>query len=274
MTDAAEPSKNPARNLEKFAVAVVSLWVQTRGTVVDMSDGHEPDFRIDYNDGRTAIGEVGWHEDQELAEMWGNALKSDRPQQILLPTGCGQWGVKLKLGANIKNLHRGLPAAIRLLRERGVAQVEMVLEDWPRGEIGDALRALDIENIHCSGLDEPSIALYFMPGGGGVVGENADVVAEWFSLVLADPRRADTTRKLLEREADERHVFLMTGGLTPFAADYNLRRLTDLPLPTQVPEVPAGITHVWGICRFGGECAALWTVEAGWSAEPLPAAVD
>ena len=261
---------NPARALEKYAVAVVSCWVGTRGAVIDTSEGHEPDFRVNYSDGRTAIGEVGWHEEPELAAMWGNTLKRDRPQQIALPAGYGQWGLGLRLGANIRNLHKGLPAAIRLLRERGVGRVEMIADDWPRGEVAAALRALGVTYINCVSLDEPANAVFFMPAGGGTSGDDPNVIADWFSMVLGDPRYADTTEKLLSRDADERHVFLMTGGLTPFVADDNLRRFVGLPLPTKAPDVPSGITHVWGICRFGGQVAALWMAQGGWSVVSLP----
>lgn len=40
--------RNPARDVETFAVQVVRRWLGDRGAAVDMSAGHEPDFRIDY----------------------------------------------------------------------------------------------------------------------------------------------------------------------------------------------------------------------------------
>jgi hypothetical protein len=64
-------------------------------------------------------------------------------------------------------------------------------------------------------------------------------------------------------------VFLMTGTLTPFDADENLRRI-GTRTPTRSPAVPEGITHVWVVSRFGEPNVGLWTLDHGWTLVSLP----
>jgi hypothetical protein len=266
MTDDDLYRRNPARDIEKLAVRIVGSWLGARGEVRDTSAGHEPDFEIAYVDGRYAIGEVGWHEDPEIRAMWSIAFRQKIHQQIDLPSGRGQWGVTLVRGARIKDLYRKLPSVIDSMLQAGTTRLEIV-GTWPRGELPDALRALGIEYINQVNSHDPSAAIFFMPNGGGSVPPDPNVVADWVESVLGDPDYADTTAKLLCRDADEKHVFLMSGTQTEFGHAERLRRVGE-ELPSRAPLVPEGITHVWCISEFGDGVAALWEKAAGWSAIP------
>lgn len=255
--------RNPARDVEQFAIRVVTGWVADRGDVEDLSAGHEPDFRISYADGRIAYGEVGWYQDPVEQAMWGATFRQERHHVIALPDGRGRWAVHLVLGANIKKLYNELPRFIECLLEGGQDQLE-IEGDWPTGELPDHARRLGIEYISLVEQQDPAWALYMFGGAGGVVPQDPDVISAWISDVLADPNYRDTTAKLLARACDERHVFLMSGSLTPFGVDERLRRVTDA-LPVAPPSVPDGITHVWVTPRFGPDHVALWS-PAGWSA--------
>lgn len=273
MTDANDPineiyRRNPARDVETFAVQMVRHWLDDRGAVVDMSAGHEPDFRIDYSDGRTGWGEVGWHEDEELRAMWSLTFRQEKHQQVDLPSGVGTWVVSLVKGASIKRLKRELAAFVVEMTRAGCERLEVV-EKWPHGLLGDTARRLGIEYINRMGEGTADVAVYFMPGSGGVVPTDPDVISEWASDVLADPDYADTTGKLLIREADERHVFLMSGSRTPFGVTERLRRL-DEALPTRSPVAPDGITHVWVVSQYGNGTAGMWARTTGWSTVALP----
>jgi len=257
--------RNPAREIERLAVFVVTSWVGDAGRVADTSSGGGPDFEIAYLDGRTAIGEVGWHEDPMIREMWSNTYRQERHQTVELRPGRGSWSLDLVRGANIKKLHRDLPALIDGMIETSLVHVD-VMEFWPEGPLDEKCRSLGIEYLTKVGEEEPSRAIYFMPGGGGTVSTNPNEVAEWIESVLGDPAYADTTAKLLAKASDERHVFLMSGSLTPFKADERLRNVPE-GLPTRRLEVPFGITHVWAISQFGTSSAALWT-RLGWTAVP------
>jgi hypothetical protein len=85
--------RNPARDLEKLAASVVTSWVGEAGHVTDTSSGGGPDFEISYTDGRTAVGEVGWHEDPEIRAMWGNTFRQERHQTVEVASGRGTWSL-------------------------------------------------------------------------------------------------------------------------------------------------------------------------------------
>ena len=259
--------RNPARDIESFAVSVVSAWVGERGVVEDTSEGAGPDFHICYSDGRSGWGEVGWHEDEQMRAMWSNTFKHDRHQQIDLPPGVGQWVVELVKGANIKRLYKELPAFLSTLTEESMHYLS-IEGSWPRGEPADTARRLGVDyaNLIAQG---PDVAVFFMPGTGGTVPTDPDIVADWVTDVLADPDYADTTGKLVVLEADERHVFLMSGSRTSFGTGERLRRLAE-GLPARAPTVPTGITHVWVISQFGDGPGGLWARDESWSWVALP----
>lgn len=259
--------RNPARDLEVFACRVVGVWLADRGTAEDTSRGSGPDFEIHYGDGRKAVGEVGWHEDPALREMWANTFRRDRHQVVDLPEGSGTWTVHLVLGAHIGRLYNQLPAFIVELDAIGCETLD-IYESWPHGPTADTARSLGIEHMSRFDGNGPDQAMFFMPGKGGVVPTDPNVIADWIEDMLADPGYWDTTEKLLALEADERHVFIMAGGLTPFGAEERLRRL-DQAMPSRPLTVPEGITHVWAMGQYGGTLAAMWNAD-GWLSVTLP----
>lgn len=261
-------ARNPARQIETLAAAMVGDWVGTAGTVVNTGSGHGPDFRIDYSDGRLGWGEVGWHEDPAEQAMWAETFRRDRHQIIELPGGRGHWSLSLRRGAHIGRLFDEVPTFIDRLLKSGQLYLEVV-EDWPRTPEADEARRLGIEHIERVNTNEPALAVYFMPGSGGMVPEDPDVIVDWIEGVLGDPNYRDTTTKLLRLECAERHVFLMSGSRTDFGADERLRRI-DAALPRRPPHLPSGITHVWAVSRFGSAGAALWSSVTGWMVVPAP----
>ncbi len=92
--------RSPARAVEAFAVEVVRAWVAEAGVVTDTSGAHGRDFLVAYSDGRSAVGEVGWHADPLVEAMWARTFRERRHQVVELPDGLGQWSVQLVLGAN------------------------------------------------------------------------------------------------------------------------------------------------------------------------------
>ncbi|HLX77433.1 MAG TPA: hypothetical protein VKR27_00990, partial [Acidimicrobiales bacterium] len=241
---------NHARDAEKFAFSVVTGWVGTRGTVVDRSATPEPDFRIEYSDRRLGLGEVTTHTDPTVQAMWSNAFRSGQPQIVDLAPGTGTWSVSLRPGARINGLRREAQTFIDMLRSQGLVGLE-VYEQWPRGEPADTARKLGIEHVASfEGDDDAGVCYYFMPSGGGSYGGDPDAITEWVEQLLSSEGYLDVTEKLLARDADERHVFLMADSATSFGAAHALREL-DRALPRRAPKVRDGITHVWAVPRFG-----------------------
>jgi hypothetical protein len=260
--------RNPARDIEKLAVALVQSWVGERGSVTDTSAGHGPDFSIAYEDGRVGVGEGAWHQDQQIQAMWAATFRQDVHQTVALPEGSGQWGVGLVAGANIRRLHAELPRLIDALNADGRVHLELY-DGWPRDELANAARSLGIQYLSRAATGGRSYALYFFGGGGGVVPDDANVVVDWIDEMLADPDYADTTAKLKDLVADEKHVFVMTGERTPFGADERLRRLREVA-PTRAPHLPDWITHLWLTARFHFDQrdVAMWSRSDGWARFP------
>lgn len=262
-----QPRGNPAHDVERYAIDVVTRWVGKAGVVEDRSAGHGPDFAIEYADGRSALGEVGWYEDPGHQEMWGQVFKRLNHQVVELPSGLGQWGVGLKIGASIKRLYAELPRLLADVTAAGESSLE-IYGKWPRGAVADRARTLGVQ--YARRIDAAADrAIFFISSSGGIVPLNVDVVAKWVSAVLSDPDYLDMTGKLLPLEADEKHVFIMSGSRTDFGTDERLRRLSD-QLPTAVPDVPVGITHVWVAPSFGPGDLGLWTTTGGWQVVPGP----
>lgn len=95
------------------------------------------------------------------------------------------------------------------------------------------------------------------------------MISDWVEEVLDDPNYSDTTEKILRVEAEERHVFLMSGTLTPLDVDQNLQRIA-VTTPTRPPRAPPGITHVWVVSRFGEPKVGLCAIGQGWSCVSIP----
>jgi hypothetical protein len=98
--------KGLAREVEAIAFRTVAAWVGERGVAHDTSNGHGPDFTIDYHDGRTAIGEVGRHAKEPVEKMWAAINKQEQPLQTALPPGSGVWVLSLEGTPNMNDLLR------------------------------------------------------------------------------------------------------------------------------------------------------------------------
>jgi hypothetical protein len=86
---------------------------------------------------------------------------------------------------------------------------------------------------------------------------------------LHDPNYSDTTQKLLRHEANERHVFLFLGSLTPEGVTVLMVRPLKA-LPTVAPQMPLGITHLWALAPFGQGDLLMWNIDEGWRSFPVP----
>jgi hypothetical protein len=135
---------NPSRVIQKIAVQIISAHVGNTGTVTDLSETNDPEFRIDYANGCVAIGEVAWHPDplrmrlQEALERYG--------RRAVLAPGTGRWRVWIKLAAKVKNLPARLPPLIEryaVTNER-IVQIQ---DSWPIDDRADDARRLGVEHI-------------------------------------------------------------------------------------------------------------------------------
>jgi hypothetical protein len=178
MASNANPYRNnPARYIEDYAVDAIRLWVGPSGSITNIGQGTSggPDFEIKYADGHTAIGEVGWHQDRKIQAMWAETYKQKNSQQVPLSPGAGQWVMGLSHGASIKNLYKDLPALIDDLLAQGETEL-MIQGTWPPGPTANSARNLGIRDISLLKGPGPDQAIFFMPGSGGVIPEDPNVI--------------------------------------------------------------------------------------------------
>ncbi|MEQ1703801.1 MAG: hypothetical protein ABMA25_27150, partial [Ilumatobacteraceae bacterium] len=149
---------NPAREIERYVISFVQLTVGRRGEVIDRSDGPDPDFRIEYGDGRTAIGEVTWHEDPGTRQMWVELHKREPVQRIALEDGLGQWGVSVHTSARLDQLFPVVPDLISRLVTANRLEVR-IQPTWPTDELANEIRLLGIEDVGRYSEREPSLAV-------------------------------------------------------------------------------------------------------------------
>ena len=253
-----------------MAVATLARWVGSSGTVIDTSRTSGPDFRIEYNDGRVGVGEVSWHVDPTIQEMWASTFRRPEHQQISLRPGSGQWGLKLVIGARIDRLYSNLQGFIDLLIAGGITRLD-IFPSWPMDDLSNAGRRLGLEYIAQARTDDPAGAIFFLPSSpGGFIPDDPNVIVDWIEGVLDDPNYHDVTQKLLKVGSEERHVFILSGSRTEAGVDERLRRIGQ-SLPSRPPIVPSGITHLWVAPQFGPPVTAMWTLDSNWTVQPLVA---
>lgn len=261
---------NPAREWERIAIEAVRKWVADDGEIADDSATNGPDFRISYHDGRSAIGEVGWATDQIRRQQWGDTLRQPSPQHLALPIGSGSWLVELTDATRVKKTLAKIPALIANLAGSGSTSLE-ICGDWPRTDIAQSVRQLGISRIAMVDAEGPHQLVYFLPGVGGSVRPDPNLVVDWVEAFLRQPSKRDICDKLQPFGDVEKHVFLIVGD----AAGYEVQELVqrfDVALPTQAPELPDWVTHLWLLpeWRFdSNRSVGLYEREAAWSNVPI-----
>jgi hypothetical protein len=135
---------------------------------------------------------------------------------IELPTGSGQWSVELEKTSSINRLTVELPAFITDLNAAGMTRLTHHFLD-PSLDLYRRATELGVRDASRHSADGADLAVLSPPGDGGVIPDDPDVIVDWVDRVLADRRYKDTTQKLLDLQADERHVYLVTGALARLA---------------------------------------------------------
>jgi hypothetical protein len=265
-------SRNPARDVEQYAISVVRTWVGSAGSVRDMSATADPDLAIDYADGRRGIGEVGWHEDPVVQKMWKRIFQEPEHQVIRLPAGYGRWGMGLQRDALINRILPEVPTLIADLNNAGITRLEPEYAN-PNNDLARRAQGLGVQYLARTAEDgddmEGARVIYFPSYTGGVIPTDTNEIVDWIDALLADPAYADATAKLLHtRGVDERHIFIMSGSATPFGVDQLLQRTIE-QVPTRPPNTHPEITHLWLASRWGRndspDAVCLWT-EGMWRA--------
>lgn len=253
----------PARQVELVAVDILRSWVGTKGQVEDMGLGHEPDFKIEYLDGRTGIGEVGWHVDPRRASGWAALTRRKQHHVFDLPEDYGVWIASLQVGTNLNRLEESLPALIQQMNEKSVGKLT-VDPRHPFGELQLLASALGITHLSLTNEKGRNYVFYNFEGVSGFVPDDANLIVDWIEGVLASDDFRDSWQKLLSYKRDEKHVFIMSGSRT----EVGIRELlwqAAKNLPTRAPVLPGELTHIWVIGERPGSSPLFWCRATGWS---------
>lgn len=265
---------NPARRIEMVAIELLQAAVGDRGHVVNTGEGTSggPDFRIDYVDGRVGVGEVTWHDDPAYRGMWNELLR--REHLLELPADIGQWSVHLQTGARVRQAYRRTPGLLERFAasQSDVPTIGMTLQPtWPIGPLADEARDIGIESFYRYSMASPALALMQPVSTGGVLSDEPNIIVDWLEGVVRDRRYTDLTEKLRHIDADELHIFVVTGSAARYDVDHLFRAL-DQALPTRDPDLPPWLTHAWVMSMWGEPSRHFgrWERGRGWSTETSP----
>ncbi|MGW3858394.1 hypothetical protein [Micromonospora arida] len=226
-----------------------------------------PDLRIEYRDGRTAYGEIT----QDLAEAYA-ALGSEvlkRQFQMAAPTLGRVWWVTLAATARVGRLERALPPILEKLDASGdtfeFAVFDQRLEQHRNADVR-LLAGAGVVRLASRGARaaETPVIHIAAEGIGGPAELDCAFFGDYLASFLRDERRLDVRRKLAITGSDERHAFIGFSFSTPWPAWHALDEGCS-ELPTEPPQLPREITHLWVWAYPLGRCIA-WFPDLGWFA--------
>lgn len=266
---AAQP---PGHDVELLAARIMVR--RTGATVVIQDDGSRdatPDLRIDYPDGRQAVGEVTSIGSQSYLQLMGELSSRSKgpvryPPEQPLP-GDRRWTLTLEEDAHLDTLLREATGLLSQLTEDG-----RLLD----GDLGDFSKLVDHGHVAAGRLRELGVleaysqpatpdfpaALVLRAHGLDVArGPHWDALldhlAAWFDSKQGRNKRA----KLQAAGCDETHLLVEVAFSPPAEPWFALSRDRS-DLPTHAPRLPEEVTHLW-IWSQPGRCLS-WSERSGW----------
>ena len=167
-------------------------------------------FASDHREAPSLAIEVVGAVDREWTETWNvGPASSGRPWNVV-----GDWMLTIEPGTRIRTLRRDLPQLLVSLEGIGVSDVRVrgateghrhVLGD----ELADALEALGVHSLACIDSAGSGKVHMTMPGQGGMVHVDGNLIADWVVRFLTHEEQADVLHKLsLATRARRREVFI------------------------------------------------------------------
>jgi hypothetical protein len=209
--------------------------------------------------------------DREYASTYASLLKHGRgiPMTIELYSTDRMWWAGLAPGANVKMLQERIADAIdRFFKRLGddVPGVMALTDRLPPIEEVAALRALGVAEIGSRPLVDDEAAVIHLRTA-SILGSSVVLWSElldWIRNFLRAPETADVRAKLANSGAEERHAFVAASHSSPWAVYHLLNREMSGDLPTEPPDLPAEVTHLWLLAvPPTGRCLTWWP-DRGW----------
>ena len=180
----------------------------------------------------------------------------------------GGWVVTLASPANGKRVIKELPALLAELESLGVTAIDTWDEDPNDPVVGRAAALRIVSAIQSDTAHAGSVYLLVELAdarSGGVVASTANAPARWIGVFLRDSKRSDVLAKLDRSGASERHAFVVLAGLGEPSFDvFDPLARQDVELPTEPPDLPLEVTHVWLTTTWNGGRGLRWDPEVGW----------
>lgn len=237
--------------------------------VVQHDDGSADGMHdLDLFKGQRRIGaiEVTAAADSEPIALWN--LMNGRGDRWIEPDLQGAWVITLRPDARANKVRMELPGVLSELEQLGVTRVEG--SHGRDHALSVRLADLGVASAEQYDTNFPG-SIYItvdldMERSGGFVEEPTDAVAHWVGEFLRGTELADVRRKLDRSHANERHAFLILPGFAraPFSVSYPLLR-DGAPSPTEAPNLPPEITHVWVVSTWSTGSGFRWSPASGWS---------
>jgi hypothetical protein len=248
---------------EEVAARGIVALAMPDTTVTHHDDGRSPrmvDLHITYPDGRIAGLEVVTDTDQGYRQTRVRLL--EHGQVIDAPDLRFTWQVIVADGAKIREIRERMPWLLALMEDLPPSSDL----GWPRGRrwhdhvwFADAFEQLGVTEVRpVSEIGSSEVILSTRTLGGREGTPN--LIPGWVGDFLADT--ADVPAKLAEGGYPERHAFVWATWTTEY---HVLSAISGTGLPTDPPDLPDALTHVWvGSYESGGR-VIRWEPDNGWS---------
>lgn len=243
------------RRNELFARLVVA---QALGCVVERFEDGSRDSQVDaqilHPHGAAGL-EIVADIDPEQSSMWG-ALDAVG-HEVYVDGLTRRWIVSLRRSASVKKAVAAIPA-LMLSLERGDLHLQ-------RARVPAALDAIGVKSVYpITGDDRAGGRVHLkMEGWGGSAGR--EELTPWLSQMFE--RHDDVRRKLAAHPTADGHAFFWVTSGSDFSAQFALENRGQ-DLPTLVPELPRGVTHVWVGGLSSSQGVLAWFPDCGWWRTP------
>jgi hypothetical protein len=249
---------------EQWAAAAVARATGATAQAHDV-DGRQAavDVALAYRDGRTGALEVTSHALSGVRKR--NAILAGQEYKWPNPGRCA-WIIWVGPAASVPHLRRRYRRIIAACEKAGVTGPEAL--PWGSRTTDGDLMWLSAHDVTLRGMrlhgKVPGPVLVLPQSFGGFVDEQLVSLASAVEELLEVDVVARHVAKLSAHEADEHHLFILVGqGGLPESVYIPLVSEPQA-LPPSVPELPAGLSHLWLSTGYGRSLLCC-SASDGWS---------
>lgn len=237
-----EPS-NPSRRAELLAVSVIQQVIGSTGNVIFAGATDQPDFRIQYISGLSAIGEVKLDMDRARRAAWVALTDRESAQCTKLTLNSGTWSVSTKSDPNMRLIDRDLPKLVSEMIDQELDELSEY--SWPLPPLFETMQTLGIRRINSIDRQGQDQAYIFPQGWAGMVPLDSNSAIPWIESFFEGGHRFNQSWNRLQDARDaEKHAFIWISDGSPEDLQMRISFHPENP-PTSSPTLPSWLTHLW-----------------------------